>query len=90
MNPLRRRLFISWHQPHPLQPVTTTSMRSPSPSSGASKDLSTPNSIRSSSVLLRRWGRLSMHFEMLILTRPDLCQKVVDTFAEVLKGLDNC
>jgi hypothetical protein len=31
-----------------------------------------------------------MHFEMLILTRPDLCQKVVDTFAEVLKGLDNC
>jgi hypothetical protein len=68
--------------------VRTTRGPSPTPSNGVSTGLSAPRSIRSSSVLLRKWGHLSMHFEMLILTRPDLCREAVDKFAELLKQLD--
>jgi hypothetical protein len=50
--------------------------------------LSVPRSIRSSTALLQAWTRLSGHFEMLILTRPELCQPVVERFHDLIHHLD--
>ena len=51
--------------------------------------VSTPRSIRSSTALLQKWTRLSAHVEMLILTRPEIYQVVVDRFADLLDRLDH-
>jgi hypothetical protein len=38
--------------------------------------------------LLRTWTPLANHFEMLILTHPELCKAVIDKFQECLTKLD--
>ena len=67
--------------------MTRIPFRRPS-STPASPRLSTPNSIRSSSDLLTVWTQLSMTVERLILTRPMVAREIVETFANMLKQID--
>ena len=76
----QRRKMLSF-QRQQARPGTT--------STNGSSRLSTPRSIRLSTALLRKWTLLSAHVAMLILTRPEIIQTVVDRFADLLDRLDH-